>query len=109
MVESKPAELWYQTNLDVFLNRWFSNYEDARRDLETHRGFLLPYRHHFFVCKAEVVSALGLDPADPDWEKIGYDCAEPKDAEAFERLKRARERVVSPPDSENQTPVKTSA
>lgn len=99
MPEPKPGELWYQTNLDVFLNRWFSNYEDARRDLDTHGGFLLPYRHHFFVCKPEVISALGLDPSDPDWEKIGFDCARPEDADAFGRLKRARERIATPQDS----------
>jgi hypothetical protein len=108
MTESKPGELWYQTNLDIFLNRWFANYEDARRDLEAHGGFLLPYRHHFFVCKPEVVAALGLDPDDQDWEKIDFDCARPKDAAAFARLKSARERVVGPADSEDQPPAVTS-
>ncbi len=95
MTDSKPAELWYETNLDVFLNRWFANYEDARRDLEVHGGFLLPYRHHFFVCKAEVVKALGLDPDDQDWVRIDFDCARPKDADAFARLRGARERVAT--------------
>lgn len=95
MPESKQDELWYQTNLDVFLNRWFSNYEDARIDRETHGGFLLPYRHHFYVCKAEVISALGLDPDDPDWEKIRYDSVRPLDPEAFQRLKDLRERIVT--------------
>ncbi len=100
MPESKPDELWYQTNLDVFLNRWFPNYEDARNDRETHGGYLLPYRNHFFVCKPEVISALGLDPNDSDWEKIGYDCARPLDREAFDRLKLAREQVINPRDSQ---------
>lgn len=95
MPEPKQDELWYQTSLDIFLNRWFSNYEDARHDRETHGGFLLPYRHHFYVCKPEVISALGLDPEDDDWEKIGYDCARPQDSEAFHRLRNIRERVVA--------------
>ena len=30
-------DLWYQPDLDVFLNRWFSNYDEARRSL---RGWL---------------------------------------------------------------------
>ena len=98
MPESNQSELWYQTSLDIFLNRWFSSYDDARKDLEEHGGFLLPYRHHFYVCKAEVISALGLDPDDPDWKAIGYDCARPKDQEAFARLKTRRERIVGKSD-----------
>jgi len=39
-VESDDT-LWYQPDLDVFLNRWFPNYEAARRSLETEGGFLL--------------------------------------------------------------------
>lgn len=86
--------LWYQPNLDVFLNRWFSNYEDARRDHENVGGFLLPYKHHFFVCKAEVIRALGLEPDDPDWERVRWDCAQPVDAAAYERLRDKRACVV---------------
>src|SRR5262245_23874519 len=88
------AELWYQTNLDIFLNRWFSNYEAAREALEDQGGFLLPYRNHFFLCKPEVIKALGLDPEDPDWEKIAFDCARPSDRGAFQRLRGKREAVV---------------
>ena len=60
-MERDKAELWYETNLDIFLNRWYANYEEARAGLEKHGGFLLPYRHHFFVCQADVIQALGLD------------------------------------------------
>jgi len=98
MAESDQSKLWYQTNLDIFLNRWFSNYDDARKALREHGGFLLPYRHHFYVCKAEVIKALGLDPDDPDWEAIGFDCARPKDQEAFARLKAKRGRIVGAAD-----------
>ena len=87
-------ETWYQTNLDIFLNRWFANYEAARQALEEHGEFLLPYRNHFYVCKAEVISKLGLDPNDPDWQKIQFDCARPADEEAFQRLLQKREAVI---------------
>ena len=53
------------SNLDVFLNRWFSTYEEARRSLESEGGFLLPYRRHFFVCEADVIKEMGLEPDDP--------------------------------------------
>jgi hypothetical protein len=86
--------LWYQTSLDVFLNRWFSNYEDARRDRESVGGYLLPYKHHFYVCKAEVIQAMGVDPDDSDWEKIKWDCAQPADADAHQRLCEKRASVL---------------
>ena len=94
MTEIDPAKLWYQTSLDVFLNRWFSNYGDARHALESQGGFLLPYQNHFYVCKPEVIRALGLDPNDADWEKIGYDCARPADEAAYQRLLAKREKIV---------------
>jgi hypothetical protein len=86
--------LWYSPTLDVFLNRWFSNYEEARAALDSGGGFLLPYRRHFYVCDAGLIRALGLEPDDPDWASVGRDCARPADAEAFERLRGKRERVV---------------
>ena len=94
MSEIDPAKLWYQTSLDVFLNRWFSNHGEARSALESEGGFLLPYQNHFYVCKPNVIQALGLDPADPDWEKIGHDCARPDDEQAYQRLREKREKVV---------------
>lgn len=94
MTEIDPAKLWYHTNLDVFLNRWFSDYDDARRALESEGGFLLPYRNYFFVCKPDVIQSLGLEPNDPDWEKIGYDRARPGDEAAFQRLLAKREKIV---------------
>lgn len=95
MTEIDPDKLWYHTNLDVFLNRWFSNYADARSALESEGGFfLLPYQNHFFICRPEVVRALGLDPNDPDWEKIGHDCARPNDAAAYQRLSAKREKIM---------------
>jgi hypothetical protein len=94
MDQPDEQTLWYHTNLDVFLNHWFSSYEEARIARARERGFLLPYKRHFFVCKAEVISALGLDPDDPDWEKIGWDCARPLDEKTFERLREKRQKVV---------------
>ena len=87
-------KVWYHPNLDVFLNRWFSSYEAARRSLESDGGFLLPYEKHFFVCESDVIAAMGLEPDDPDWEKIGRDCVEPTDADAYQRLLDKRLSVV---------------
>lgn len=92
----KPEEsdtLWYPSKLDVFLNHWFSNYEDARHARAGEGGYLLPYRHQFFVCQAEAIRVMGLDPCDPDWEKIGFDAARPVDEEAYARLRERREQA----------------
>lgn len=94
MTEIDRTKLWYQPNLDVFLNQWFADYDAARAALDSGGGFLFPYQKHFFVCKPEVVIALGMDPADSDWEKIGNDCARPNDTEAFQRLAQKREQIV---------------
>ena len=82
MSNEDPTTLWYQPDLDVFLNRWFSTYTEARNSLETDGGYLLPYKRHYFVCEADVIRALGLDPEDRDWEKIGRDGAHPTDQQA---------------------------
>ena len=42
MDQADDQTLWYQNNLDVFLNHWFSTYEEARNARERERGFLLP-------------------------------------------------------------------
>ena len=90
MKEVDLDSLWHQSNLAVFLNRWFANYAEARNSLESDGGFLLPYKHHFFVCEADVIRALGVDPEDPDWEKVGWDCAQPLDKAACQRLQDKR-------------------
>ena len=90
MNETDADILWYPPTLDVFLNRWFSSYEEARKALEAEGGYLLPYRHQFFICQPEAIRAMGLEPDDPDWERIGRDGAKPANSEAFQRLKAKR-------------------
>ena len=94
MDQPDEQTLWYHTNLDVFLNHWFSSYEEARKARERESEFLLPFKNHFFVCKADVIQALGLDPDDPDWETIGWDCAKPLDELAYQRLRAKRQKVA---------------
>ncbi|MEK6279818.1 MAG: hypothetical protein AABN95_05640 [Acidobacteriota bacterium] len=94
MNHEDAGTLWYQPNLDVFLNRWFATYEDARKSREKDGGYLLPFRRQYFVCESEVIRTMGLEPADPDWEKIGWDVARPLDVEASERLREKREQAL---------------
>jgi hypothetical protein len=71
-----------------FLNRWFARYDEARASLEAQGGYLFPYRHQFFICEWGFVDALGIDPADPDWERMGRDWVRPRDEAARDRLER---------------------
>lgn len=89
-----PGREWYESGMDVLLNRWFATYEAARASLEEEGGFLFPYAHQFFLCEAEGIRILGLDPDDPDWERIGRNAVEPADAAAWERLREKRARVL---------------
>jgi hypothetical protein len=72
----------------AYLNRWFARYDDARASLESEGGYLFPFRHQFFICEPGFLEARGIDPADPDWERIGRDWVRPIDEEARGRLER---------------------
>jgi hypothetical protein len=71
-----------------FLNRWFSTYDEALAAQRTSGGFLFPFRKQFFLCEEDFVRALGVDPSDPDWERMGRNWVAPQDTAARERLER---------------------
>ena len=81
----------YVSRMDAVLNRWFTTYEEARASLDAEGGYLLPYKNQFFITLSEGIRDLGLDPNDPDWARIGWDWVQPKDPEAWQRLKEKRE------------------
>jgi hypothetical protein len=84
----------YERGLGGLLNRWFASYSEARASLADHGGYLLPYRTQFFVCESEGVRALGIDPDDPDWERIGRDWVRPGDLDAWRRLRDRRREAI---------------
>lgn len=97
------GRMMYAGGLDVLLNRWFARYEDARASRQQMGGFLFPYDKQFFVCEAEGVRVLGLDPTEPDWQRIGWDWVEPLDRAAWDRLREKRLAAIakSKPNREN--------
>ena len=84
----------YVPRMDTVLSRWFTSYDDARVSREREGGYLLPYRHQFFVTTSEAIRELGLDPDDPDWAQIGWDWVRPEDEEAWKRLYSKRQRIL---------------
>ena len=94
MTNTKVQTDMYVPRMDAVLNRWFTSYEEARASLEAEGGYLLPFKSQFFVTQSEGIRELGLDPDDPDWERIGWDWVRPKDVEAWKRLTERRTQVV---------------
>ena len=88
------SSLMYVPRMDAILSRWFTTYEEARASLDLEGGYLLAYKSYFFVTTSESIRELGLDPDDPDWARIGWDWVQPKDSEAFDRLREKRTMAV---------------
>jgi hypothetical protein len=77
---------FHTARMESLVNRWFVSLAEARAVRAADGGYLLPFGRQFVVTEAEGVRALGLDPDDPDWERVGYDLVDPRDRAAFERL-----------------------
>jgi hypothetical protein len=55
---------FHSRSCDSLINQWFSNYEEARRELKKdNASYLLPYKHHFVVASVQYLVAIGIqDP-----------------------------------------------
>ncbi|MBI1260093.1 MAG: hypothetical protein GC184_00050 [Rhizobiales bacterium] len=78
-----------------YLNAWFVTYEEARAALGQ-GGFLFPYRTQIVVCEGGLLTSLGIDVADSDWQAIGRDWVQPADKAAHFRLNQKLSRIVPP-------------
>lgn len=78
-----------------YLHLWFADYEEADKVRRENGGYLLTYRRQYFVCGEDAIAALGLDPADPDWDLMGRDWAWPGDQAAKARLEGRLDRKLS--------------
>ncbi|MEL7463537.1 MAG: hypothetical protein AAFN79_05695 [Pseudomonadota bacterium] len=78
--------LIFERRVSAFWNHWFADAQSARAHLKAHGGALFPYRSQFVVVQPGLLAAVALDPQDPDWDRIGHDWSEPRDADAFARL-----------------------
>lgn len=67
-------------------NIWSASYEEARTIRSEHGGYLLAYKRHYFIVDRFYIEAIGLDPDDPDWDRIGRDWVRPADPSARARL-----------------------
>ncbi|MCA8965100.1 MAG: hypothetical protein KDC48_09435 [Planctomycetes bacterium] len=79
----------YVERMSLSLNQWFVDHAEAAAALAG-GGYLIPYRKQFVIVDRAGIEELGLDPDDPDWERIGFDWVHPRDPEARLRLAKAR-------------------
>lgn len=86
-------EFMYVPGMDALMNRWFSDYEESVASLRALGGYLLPYRHQYFITERAGVVLLGLDPEDPDWKAIGWNWVQPDNRQAKLRLAQKRTAV----------------
>ena len=86
--ERLDTESFFARTAAAYLNRWFARYDEARASLEAEGGYLFPFRRQFFICEAGFLETRGIDPGDPDWERIGRDWVRPRDEAARDRLER---------------------
>lgn len=70
----------------AYWNIWSASYPEAQAIRAEHGGYLLAYKRQFFIADQHYVAAIGLDPDDPDWARIGRDWARPRDPAARTRL-----------------------
>jgi len=89
--DREAGPVMWVNRMDAVVSRWFTTYGEARASLDSHGGYLLPFKKQFFVTLPEGVRELGLDPRDPDWERIGWDWVRPADPDAWARLREKRE------------------
>jgi hypothetical protein len=78
--------LLYPSSCGGHQNIWSANYEEASSIRAEHGGYLLAYKHQFLIVEPHFIDSLGLDPEDPDWERIKRDWARPADLQARQRL-----------------------
>lgn len=77
-------------------NIWCADYEEARAIRADHGGYLLPWRRQFLVVDDHYIEALGLDPEDPNWARMGRDWVTPREPGARTGLYETLIQIASP-------------
>jgi len=78
--------LLYPSRCGPYPNIWCAGHDEARAIRGHHGGYLLAWRRHCLIVDEHFISALGLDPADEDWQRMSRDWVRPADLAARDRL-----------------------
>ena len=83
------------------LNLWFKTREEAIQAQNQTGGWLLAYRHQFFLVERSYIESLGLDPDDSAWAVLHFDWTTPGASDARASL---YSKLVSQLPAEGKTP-----
>ncbi len=77
------GEQFYPKGFTTYWNIWFAKYSQAKKVLDEGKGYLLPYKHQYFIVEEHFVDSLGLSHTLPEWKTIGNDWVHPKNVKAW--------------------------
>jgi hypothetical protein len=97
VLRAEPHEEGHGTFLHAyggFTNNWFVDYEEARAAVKPGLTYLIGYKRQYVVVERGYIEHIGLDPDDPDFQRVEWDLARPKDRDAAMRLYARRVRAL---------------
>ena len=84
------GEFFYPKGAGYFINKWFSNYQEAKNildTLETSTAWLLPYKHQFIIVKSSYIDIFKLDDEiNLLWPTVKYDMMASYNASAWDQI-----------------------
>ncbi|NUN70711.1 MAG: hypothetical protein HUU02_13495 [Bacteroidetes bacterium] len=89
-----PGEAFYPKGYTTYWNIWFAKYSQAKKVLDEGKGYLLPYKHQYFIVEEHFVDSIGIPHTMPEWEAIGRDWVHPRRVKEWLRLNSVYERAV---------------
>jgi hypothetical protein len=90
-----PGEMFYPKGYTTYWNIWFAKYSQAKKVLDEGKGFLLPYKHQFFIVEEHFVDSIGIPHTMPEWEAVGRDWVHPRSVKAWLRLNAVYEKAIA--------------
>ena len=83
---SNLGQLMFKECGGAYWNIWVASYDEAQNIRAAHGGFLLGYKHQFFIVEEHYIRQLGINPGLHDWDILQRNWARPKDVDAWARL-----------------------
>jgi hypothetical protein len=83
---AEVQEQFYPKGFTTYWNIWFAKYSQARKVLDEGKGYLLPYKHQYFIVEEHFVDSIGIPHTLPEWKQIGNDWVHPRSVKAWLKL-----------------------
>lgn len=90
-----PGEMFYPKGYTTYWNIWFAKYSQAKKVLDEGKGYLLPYKHQYFIVEEHFVDSIGIPHTMPEWEAVGRDWIHPLRVKEWLQLNAAYEKAIA--------------